>query len=107
VAVWPKTSRRETRVAALSSSKAGATWQWQHRGRVSLFIPQRKRNGHPNRLRYGLAERSGGCHMGLDNGFPVRSRRRDRGRGKRDGRVTLRRRTIVALKRMGSNSRKN
>jgi hypothetical protein len=40
-----------TRVAALSSSRFGETWQWQHRGRVSLFIPQRKRNGHPNRLR--------------------------------------------------------
>jgi hypothetical protein len=41
--------------------------------------------------------------MGLDKGRPVRSRRRDRGRGKRDGRATLQRRTIVALKRMGSN----
>jgi hypothetical protein len=44
--------------------------------------------------------------MGLDNGRPVRSRQRDRGRGKRDGRATLRRRTIVALKIMGSNGLK-
>jgi hypothetical protein len=35
-------------------------------------------------------EQSGGCHTGLDNGRPVRSRRRDRGREKRDGRATLR-----------------
>jgi hypothetical protein len=42
VAGWPKTSQRgKTRVAALSSSKAGETWQWQHRRRVSLFIAQR------------------------------------------------------------------
>jgi hypothetical protein len=46
--------------------------------------------------------RSGGCHTGLDNGRPVRSRRRDRGRGKRDDRATLRRRTIVALKKWGA-----
>jgi hypothetical protein len=50
VAGWPKTSRRGKRAATLSSSKTGETWQWQHRGRVSLFIPQRKNNCHPNRL---------------------------------------------------------
>jgi hypothetical protein len=37
----------------------------------------------------------------------VRSRRRDRGHGKRDGRATLQRRTIVALKRMGPMGRRS
>jgi hypothetical protein len=41
VAGWPKTSRRgKTRAVTLSSSKADEIWQWQHRGRVSLFIAQ-------------------------------------------------------------------
>jgi hypothetical protein len=70
------------------------------------FYSSSERNGHPNRLRSGLSERTGGYHTGLDNGRPVSSRRRDRGRGKRDGRATLRRRTIVALKRMGFNGLK-
>jgi hypothetical protein len=93
-----KTSRGKVRVAILSSSKASETWQWRHYRRVSLFYSPKERNGHPNRLRYGLAERSDSCHTGLDTGWPMRSRRRDRGRRKRYGRATLRRRTIVALK---------
>jgi hypothetical protein len=51
VAGWPKTSRGE--------DKSGGTVELENRRdlamatprRVSLFIPQRKRNGHPNRLR--------------------------------------------------------
>jgi hypothetical protein len=31
VAGWPKLSGGKTRAAALSNSKAGKTWQWQHR----------------------------------------------------------------------------
>jgi hypothetical protein len=53
------------------------------------FIPQCKCNDHPNRLWYGLAERSGGGNKGLNSGRTVRSQRRDRGRGKRDGRETV------------------
>jgi hypothetical protein len=38
VAGWPKIAEvKKTRVAALSSSKEGEIWQWQHRGRASLL----------------------------------------------------------------------
>jgi hypothetical protein len=41
VSGWPKLAGGKIRVATLSSSKAGETWQWQHYRRVSLFIAQR------------------------------------------------------------------
>jgi hypothetical protein len=40
MAGWPKLAEGKIRAATLSSSKAGETWQLQHRGRVSLFIVQ-------------------------------------------------------------------
>jgi hypothetical protein len=36
-----KASRRKRNAATLLSSKAGETWQWKHRRRVSLFIVRR------------------------------------------------------------------
>jgi hypothetical protein len=52
---------------------------------------------------WGRDSRSASCggHTRLDNGRLVRSRRRDRGRGKKDDRATLQHRTIVALKEWG------
>jgi hypothetical protein len=107
VAGWPKTSQSE--------NKSDDTIELENRRDLAMATPRKgfpfynstESNGHPNWLRKGLAGRSGGCHTWLDNGRPVRSRWRDRGRGKRDDWAMLRRRTIVALKRMGSNGREN
>jgi hypothetical protein len=101
-----KTGQRENKSGDTVELETGETWQWQHHERVFPLYSPTERNSHPNRLRWGLAERSGGGHIGLDTGRPVRSQRRDRGRGKRDGGAMLWRRTIVALKRMGSNGLK-
>jgi hypothetical protein len=103
---WPKLAGRK--------NKDGDTIELESRRDLAMATPRKgfsfysptERNGRPNRLRYELAERSSGCHTGLDKGRPVRSRRRDRGHRKRDGRGTPWRRTIVALKRMGSNGPK-
>jgi hypothetical protein len=48
------------------------------------------------------ADVSGGGNTELDNGQPVRSQQHEHGCGK-DSRATSRHRTVVALKRMGSN----
>jgi hypothetical protein len=48
---WPKLTKGNTRTVALLSLKTGEARQWRHRRWVSLFIAQRKCNGHPNRLR--------------------------------------------------------
>jgi hypothetical protein len=91
---------------ALSSSKAGEAWQWQRAGGFPFYTTtETQRSSQP--IEVGTSGAIRQWPHGLDNGRPVRSRRRDRGRGKRDGREMLRRRTIVALKRMGSNGWKN
>jgi hypothetical protein len=40
VAGWPKTSRRGSKSGGTVELENSETWQWQHRGRVSLFIAQ-------------------------------------------------------------------
>jgi hypothetical protein len=46
------------------------------------FMPPWDYNGHLKPSQVGAAKRCGGGNTGLDDGQPVRSRRRDRGRGK-------------------------
>jgi hypothetical protein len=41
VAGWPKTSRRGSKSGGTVELENSETWQWQHRGRVSLFIAHR------------------------------------------------------------------
>jgi hypothetical protein len=107
VSGWPKAHRRENKEQWWCRA-----WKEMRLGNGNTagglpFYTSTECNDHPKPTGVGTAERSGGGNTGLDNGRPVRSRRHDRGRGKRDGRATLRRRTIVALKRMWSNGLKN
>jgi hypothetical protein len=82
VAVWPKTSRRENK------SNGGVELEMRRDSVVETpwegfpFMPPRDHNGHPKPSEVGTGGRSGSGSTGLDNGWPVRSRRRDHGREK-------------------------
>jgi hypothetical protein len=100
---WTKLAGGKIRVATLSTELEGRRdLAMATAGGFLLYIAHgTQRSSQPTEV--GARGRSNGCHTGLDNGRLVRSRRRDRGCGKRDGRATLRRRTVAALKRIGSN----